>query len=125
MKSFVCIKKCYYGERLWVPEENKVLRAEESPSKYFVEFSPDQAYDEEVDTIDPKVVVKTQIRDVLKKFNTDDKSFWTANGKPSAKKASEMLGFEVTRKELDKAWPGYTRDSGIKPLYKKAPTPKG
>lgn len=116
MIDFICVKVCTYGGRQWVPEENKVLQAVEAPSKCFVAVN--EAKNAGIE-IDPEELQKVQISAVLMKFDTSDDKFWTNGGLPAMDVLIEMLGFEVTRKVVEKAFPGFNRDSDIKPLYKK------
>ncbi len=54
---------------------------------------------------------KTRLRDVLAALDAQNKDQWTVDGLIKLAVLRELLGRDITRAELDTAWPGFCRAS--------------
>src|SRR6056297_3229904 len=54
-----------------------------------------------------------ELKEALGQLDTMDDSLWTKEGLPAVDKVAELMGRDVTRKEITDAAPHFTRASGF------------
>jgi len=100
MSKYKCVKGCYYRDRLW--DIGEVINSETAPNKHFKVINEKKELDREA-----------KIKHVLEGLDSRNKDLWSRAGLPKVDEVSKLLGFQVTKKDIDEVVPGFKRDTNI------------
>ncbi len=109
MRQCVCKKECFIGNRLYSPGDGKILTVsdDEEVPMHFEEL-PTSVAPEEMG--DKAAIRRELIKETMFKMNPDNEEHWTKSGQLSVIALEEVLGFQVTRAEMEAIVPGFKKD---------------
>lgn len=106
-KRWRCDTPTFFADRMW--KEGEVYQGLKA-NEHFTDL--DEEYDEddlEELPIDSRLEI---IKSALKNLDYDNEDHWTkGDGLPMVKVVEEMSGLDTSRVEIEKAWPGFNRDT--------------
>lgn len=123
-----CIRRTAQFGRLWEPNEVRTVTKfdDEGRPVFSQHFRPVED-DEKVDIgdlYDPELAADTKrasamrdkttaIRSALERLDVNNDSHWTAQGLPAVQQVHLMTDFEVSRAEIQAAFPEFSREFAI------------
>lgn len=118
LNKFVCVKDCFHKDRRWTAHSKRLMYSTEEKVTHFKNLS---SLDDEEKYIHEEDERLGKIKNFLVSMDVNDDEQWTKDGLPRVDIVEENTDLDTDRGEISKAFAGFTRDSGIKPLSGQAP----
>lgn len=111
-KQYRCVQECFFRGRRWRPGDGKILtlQHDELDPPHFKRLGVDKREDVE-EGYNENEILHAKIREALQQLNPNDPSHWTARGEPAVIAVEAVLGFDIYRRDIDEAWPGFNQDT--------------
>ncbi|MCK5604939.1 hypothetical protein KAR91_23820 [Candidatus Pacearchaeota archaeon] len=115
-RRYRCVRPCYVRNQRWKPDDGKVLTVEFADEEavktpdHFVEIGVNVKEDVEAG-YEGDAVELSDVKAALLQLNFNKKEHWTKAGLPVMSVVESLLGRETTRKEVEKAFPGFCQDT--------------